>query len=74
MSALIASPGTASYRSSVTQTYIAQASVVGEKHSCPYCNSLVWVRVRRTWWQKLLHPHQNHCYCRLCRQLFWKDT
>jgi len=25
-----------------------------EKNACPHCSSLVWVRIHRSWWQKLL--------------------
>ena len=41
---------------------------------CPHCRSLVWVKVHRSWWQRLSHPQQNLCFCRDCRQYFWQSA
>jgi hypothetical protein len=43
-----------------------------EKNACPHCGSLVWVRIHRSWWQKLLKPNQELHFCRECRQQFWR--
>ena len=42
--------------------------------ACPYCNSLIWVKLHRKWWQKILNPRKNLCFCRNCRQEFWRDS
>lgn len=39
---------------------------------CPHCNSQLAVKVHRTWWQKLLHPHENRYLCRNCQHGFWR--
>jgi len=43
-----------------------------EKNACPHCGSLVWTKIHRSLWQKLLKPNQNLCFCRECRQQFWQ--
>jgi uncharacterized protein with PIN domain len=43
-------------------------------NQCPYCNSLIWVKLHRSWWQKILYPRKNLCFCRNCRQEFWRDS
>lgn len=40
---------------------------------CPHCASNRWVRLHRSWWQKLWHKHQNLCICLQCQREFWKD-
>ena len=45
-----------------------------DRAKCPHCRSLVWVKVHRSWWQRLLHPQQNLCFCRDCRQQFWQSA
>lgn len=44
----------------------------GENAKCPYCDSLLWVKVRRSWWSRLWRPQKNLCFCRSCRQSFWQ--
>ena len=44
----------------------------GENAKCPYCDSLLWVKIHRSWWHRLLSPQKNLCFCRECRQSFWQ--
>lgn len=43
------------------------------KHACPNCGSLAWIRVHRSFWQKLLYLHKKHCQCLSCYHKFWID-
>ncbi len=41
---------------------------------CPHCGSLLWIKIHRSWFQRLTHPQQRLCYCRECNQEFWKQN
>ena len=41
-------------------------------NGCPYCNSLIWVKLHRKWWHKITHYRENLCFCRDCRKEFWR--
>ena len=38
---------------------------------CPKCGHLVWVRLHRSFWQKLLHSYKKRCQCLKCHHEFW---
>jgi hypothetical protein len=38
----------------------------------PYCASEAWVRIPRSFIKKLTHTNQQFCFCRACRQKFWR--
>ncbi len=73
MRAFIASRIVVFRRSAGARAYVALVSDAGIKDGCPHCYSLLWTRIRRNWWQKLFHPHQNLCHCRTCWRTFWQD-
>lgn len=47
------------------------AGFSNHKEICPHCQSDDWIRMRRSWWQKILHKHESLCFCHDCRQQFW---
>lgn len=39
---------------------------------CPHCGQNAWVKISRSLLQRILHPNKNLCFCRNCRQRFWR--
>ena len=50
----------------------AHAAFREHSEQCPHCDSGKWVRLHRSWWQKITHKHQNLCICLHCNKEFWK--
>ncbi len=42
------------------------------KQVCPHCSSELWVRVPRSFFQKIIHFKKILCFCRNCRKKFWR--
>lgn len=42
--------------------------------TCPACGHLVWVRIHRSFWQKLTHPYKGLYQCLKCHHKFWLDN
>ena len=50
------------------------AKAIWDQQVCPHCQSNAWVRVPRSLLQKLFHANEVLCFCRQCRQKFWRPS
>jgi len=56
-----------------SQTYTNSVAIQWYEQQCPHCGSSEWVKIRRSFWQKMLHSNESRCYCLSCRKKFWKE-